>query len=143
MDIVVQLDPGPEDERPVREGLIAFNKAMGGATGFQPMAVLLKDDDGAVVGGLTGKVLYDWLFIELLHIPAQWRGRGLGRQLMAEAEAFARGRGLVGIWLDTFHFQACGFYEKLGFTVFGTLDGHPRDGARYFLEKRLGASPTI
>ncbi len=33
--------------------------------------------------------------------------------------------------------QARGFYEKLGYSVFGRLDDHPKGSARYFLNKRL------
>jgi len=137
MDIVLKLDPAPDDERAVLEGLMEFNAAAGGPTGYQPVAVLLKDDSGQTIGGLTGRAIYDWLFISLLHIPEAFRGQDIGTRLMAKAEEFARQRGLVGIWLDTYSFQARGFYEKLGFTVFGTIEGHPRGGARYFLEKRF------
>ena len=70
-------------------------------------------------------------------VPAAQRGSGLGRRLMAMAEKAARGEGCVGIWLDTFEFQAPGFYEKLGFTPFGELPDHPRGGRRLFLHKRL------
>jgi GNAT superfamily N-acetyltransferase len=140
-DIVLTLDPEPADETVVREGLRVYNKAMGGPTGYQPISIMLADESGTRIGGLTGRALYDWLFIELFHIPEALRGQGYGRQLMQKAEAFARERGLVGIWLDTFDFQARPFYEKLGFTVFGTLGDHPRDGRRYFMQKRLdGAS---
>ena len=142
MEIALVLDPAAEDERAVLEGLIAYNKQAGGPTGYQPIAVLLKNDSGGTLGGLTGRAVYDWLFIEMLHIPEEFRGAGIGSQLMAKAEAFARQHGLAGIWLDTYDFQARGFYEKLGFTVFGTLEDHPRGGRRFFLEKRFDASPA-
>lgn len=137
LDIVLTLDPEPSDDAVVREGLRAYNKAKGGPTSFQPISIMLTDDAGNKIGGLTGRAFYDWLYIDLLHIPDALRGQGHGRQLMAKAEAFARERGLIGIWLDTFEFQARPFYEKLGFTVFGTLEDHPRDSRRYFLQKRL------
>jgi GNAT superfamily N-acetyltransferase len=137
LDIVLTLDPEPSDQAVVRDGLRVYNKAAGGPTGFQPVSIMLVDEAGTKIGGLTGRALYDWLYIELFHIPETLRGKGYGRQLMAKAEEFARQRGLIGIWLDTFEFQARPFYEKLGFTVFGTLEDHPRDGRRYFLKKRL------
>ena len=140
MEIVLKLDPDEADEAVVVDGLRAFNKASGGPTGYQPIAVLLKDDSGAVVGGLTGRALYDWLYIELLHIPQTLRGQGMGSRLMQRADDFARQRGLAGVWVDTFEFQARGFYEKLGYIVFGTLEDHPRGGRRYFLQKRFDAA---
>ena len=55
----------------------------------------------------------------------------------AKAEAWARERNLAGMWLDTFAFQARPFYEKLGFSVFGTIEDHPRGSRRFFMQKRL------
>jgi ribosomal protein S18 acetylase RimI-like enzyme len=39
------------------------------------------------------------------------------------------------VWLDTFSFQARGFYEKLGYTVFGEIENHPPGHSRFFLRK--------
>lgn len=107
-------------------------------SGYQPYGILLSDTPGGpVTGGLTGYQLYDWLFVQYLAVPDSLRGTGVGRQLMAQAEAWARGRGLTGIWLDTFSFQARPFYEKLGFSVFGTIEDHPVGARRFFMQKRL------
>jgi GNAT superfamily N-acetyltransferase len=91
---------------------------------------------------MTGFTTFDWLYVELFHVPETLRGRGHGKALMARAEAFARERGLIGIWLDTFDFQARPFYESLGFSVFGTIEDHPIGGARHFLQKRLDGAST-
>jgi GNAT superfamily N-acetyltransferase len=142
MEIVLKLNPEKADIDAIRDGLRAFNNARSGReANWQPFVLHLIDPSGKPVGGLTGFTLFDWIFVELFHIPETLRGQGLGRALMDRAEAFARERGCIGIWLDTFSFQARPFYEKLGFTVFGTLDDHPIGGARYFMKKRLdGAS---
>jgi ribosomal protein S18 acetylase RimI-like enzyme len=142
MQIELVLSPTPEDYKVVVEGLVAFNEAAGGPAKHQALCVALRDDDGKMIGGLIGGSGYDWLHIELLHVPDAARGQGLGTQLMQRAEEFARERGLAGIWLDTFNFQALGFYERLGFTVFGTLEDHPIGGRRFFLEKRFAAPAT-
>jgi len=39
--------------------------------------------------------------------------------------------------LDTFDFQAKGFYEKLGYTVFGVLEDCPEGHNRYYMSKKL------
>ena len=64
------------------------------------------------------------------------RGRGVGRELMDRAEVRARERGCHSAWLDTFSFQARGFYEKVGYEEFGRLD-YPPDHHRHFMQKRL------
>lgn len=46
----------------------------------------------------------------------------------------------VGKWLDTYEFQVRGFYEKLGFEAFGTLDDHSVGQKRFSLRKRLRTS---
>lgn len=139
MTVRLKLDPSAADTAVILDGLVAYNRqASGRPAGWQPFALLLEDPGtGAPVGGLSGETLFDWMVIELFHVPEAMRGQGHGRELMQAAETFARERGLIGIWVDTFAFQARGFYEKLGFTVFGTLDDQPPGGARYFLKKRL------
>lgn len=117
--------------------LRAYNRAHGGDPRIRQVAILLEDGDGAAEGGLWGRISYDWLFIELLGLPESARGRGLGRRLMHQAEAIAREAGCAGIWLDTYEFQARGFYEKLGYAVFGALEDHPVGQRRFFMMKRL------
>lgn len=133
-----KLDPSGKDVDAVLAALVANEMASGRDGGYQPYAVLLRDEpDGPVTGGLYGYQLFDWLFIQYVAVPPAQKGKGLGSELMARAEAWARSRGLAGLWLDTFAFQARDFYEKLGFSVFGQIDDHPRGSRRYFLFKRL------
>jgi len=89
-----------------------------------------------VVAGLVGETYCGWLFIRYLWVSEDLRGWGVGRELMARAEARARDRGCHAAWLDTFSFQAPGFYQKLGYEEFGRLD-YPPDHQRHFLSKRL------
>ena len=84
-----------------------------------------------------GQTSYDWVLIDLLFVPEQWRGRNVGTLLLQKAEEIGRARNCVGLWLNTFGFQARGFYEKIGFELFGTLDDHPRGSNCYFMRKRL------
>lgn len=122
--------------------LVDYNASQAGPSGNRPLSVLVHDEAGQVVGGAWGYTGFQWLFIQLLVVPAQARGQGLGTQVMQRAEAEAIARGCVGAWLDTFEFQARGFYEKLGYQCFGQIDGYPPGYARYFLKKQLQASAS-
>jgi len=45
------------------------------------------------------------------------------------------------VTLETYSFQARSFYERLGYEVFGTLDGCPRGHDKFFLRKALAGFP--
>jgi GNAT superfamily N-acetyltransferase len=143
MEVVLRTGFAAEDVDAVRRGLIDANRqAAGRNAGREPFVFHLRDPrTGRTAGGAVGHGAYDWVLVELLHVDSSLRGQGHGRRLIKAVEAFGRERGLVGIWLDTFSFQARPFYEKLGFTVFGTLEDHPLGGARYFMQKRF-ETPT-
>lgn len=138
--IVATETASPEDRAALVTVLTQHNDAQVGPSRFRPLMLLLRDAGGATVGGLWGRSSYDWLFIELLAVPPALRGQGIGAELMRQAEAVAGERGCLGVWLDTFSFQARPFYERLGYTVFGELPEHPRGGSRYFLRKRFPAT---
>ena len=48
-----------------------------------------------------------------------------------------RARGCVGARLDTYSFQARGFYERLGYTVTGAIEDCPPGHTRWSMAKRL------
>jgi GNAT superfamily N-acetyltransferase len=140
-DIVLTDSPSAADREAVLKGLIRFNEAAAGPINWRPLAVLVKDPaTGQTLGGLTGGSFHGWLFIELFWLPEALRRGGLGTRLIRQAEDEAARRGCLGVWLDTYSFQARGFYEKLGYRLFGTLDDAPPGHQRFYLQKRLGAT---
>ena len=129
--------PSSEHRAAILQVLVEHNIAAGPPTAAQPLAILIRYGSGRVAGGLWAQSLYDWLQIELLVVPDAMRGAGVGTRLIAKAEEAARQRGCIGVWLDTFSFQAPDFYRRLGYTSVGTIDDHPIGGARHILSKRL------
>jgi GNAT superfamily N-acetyltransferase len=100
-------------------------------------ALLLRDEPGRLAAGLSSLVSWQWLFVEALWVGDAWRGRGVGRALLTQAEAHAVAAGCHSAWLDTF--QARDFYLALGYRQFGALDDYPPGQTRFFLRKRLVA----
>lgn len=136
MRIALVAEPDDALRRAIAAPLVAFNEALAGPSGHRALAVAVHDEQGAVCGGLWGHTAYGWLYTQMLAVPEAQRGRGLGRALMLEAEAEARRRGCHAAWVDTI-FGARGFYERLGYTVFGELADHPPGHTRSFLRKTL------
>jgi GNAT superfamily N-acetyltransferase len=106
-----------------------------------PLAVLLHDPHGTLVGGLIGHSIWQWLSIRLLWVDPAHRGAGHGRRLLAAAEAEGRARGCRHARLNTFSFQAAGFYERCGYRQVLALDDFPQGHQRLFYVKALGDTP--
>ncbi len=117
--------------------LVEYNIQRTGINDYRPLAVVLEDANGSVVGGLWGRTVYGWLYVELLFVPEPLRGKGIGSELLLRAEAEAVRRGCHNSWLDTYEFQARGFYERLGYTCFGELAEYPAGYSRFFMKKEL------
>lgn len=139
MNFSIRATDAPDEStrRAILGPLIAYNEARTGRDDYRPLILVIQDPAGQVIGGLWGRTAYDWLFVELLFVPESLRGRGLGADLMQRAETEAVGRGCHSAWLDTFEFQARGFYERLGYMCFGELQDYPVGSARYFMTKVL------
>ncbi|WP_312272132.1 GNAT family N-acetyltransferase [Pseudomonas sp.] len=136
--IEIAINPKENERSAILKPLRAHNHSKAGDPKPESIALLVRDENtNEVIGGLYGEIYYRWLFIELLAIPEETRGQGIGSRLVDMAEDVARERSCVGIWLDTFDFQAPGFYQKHGFTEFGHLDSFPPEHTRFFFQKRL------
>lgn len=126
-----------EEREAILTPLRAYNAAKAGATVSEQIALLVRNDSDEILGGLYGRVFYQWFFIELLSVPELARGQGMGSKLMQMAEDLAREKKCVGIWLDTFDFQAPEFYKKHGYSELGHIADYPPGRKRFFFQKRL------
>jgi GNAT superfamily N-acetyltransferase len=89
------------------------------------------------IGGLIGHTSLGLCFIDLVFLPERVRGQDVGRTMMQRAEAEAGRRRCRAIVLYTISFQAPGFYEKLGYRRFGTIDCDRPGTRRIFCVKEL------
>ncbi len=118
-------------------GIAAYNTGKAGDDHGKNLCFVLEDSDGEILGGVIGMTYWNWLYISLMWLPEVLRGQGYGRQLLEMAEDEGRKRGAEYAYLDTFSFQAPGFYKKLGYQLFGKLEEFPPGHSRFFLKKRL------
>ena len=134
--IALEVDPTPSVRSAILASLAAHNEQAAGRADWSLPAVTVRAGAGVVVGGLWGRTGYSFLFVERLALgPA--RGVRLGREVMSVAQAEARRRGLTGMWLDTWTFQAPGFYENLGFSECGRIPDYPTGHEKAFYVKRF------
>ena len=136
--VAERSDPGAAS-RALWKGLLRFNREQAGPVRYKRTVLSVRDGKGRLLGGLILQSYWRESYIELLWLSARARRAGFGSRLIEEAERRARRRGSLLIHLNTYSFQAPGFYEKHGYQRFGGMSGSPQGESRHFYVKRLGA----
>ena len=136
--LVERSDPAAVS-RALWKGLASFNREQVGPRKYSRTVMSVRDGKERLLGGLILLSYWRESYVELLWLSARARGAGLGGRLIKEAERHARRRGSRLIHLNTYSFQAPGFYEKQGYRRFGGMSGSPRGKSRHFYVKRLRA----
>jgi len=131
-----ETHPLGDDVETLGLNLDDYNRGFLGETGYARLALFVRDADDTIRAGLDSAVYAKWLYVTLLWVHADLRRRGIGRTLLARAEAFAAEHGCHSARLDTFSFQAPGFYQKQGYVPFGSI-AYPPGHQRIFLQKSL------
>ncbi|RGD58445.1 N-acetyltransferase [Kitasatospora xanthocidica] len=130
--------PEPTDVSLVSDALDRFNTDTTAIDDRRPLAVLVRDSrTGRVTGGLTGRTSLGLFFLDLLFLPRELRGGGLGSEILRRAENEARARGCRTAVLYTISFQAPGFYAKHGWRRLGDVPCDPPGTSRVFMTKDL------
>jgi GNAT superfamily N-acetyltransferase len=98
---------------------------------------VIKENDTVIAG--INALIYHWgiLYIDVLFVVEQYRGKQLGAKLLNRVEEEAIHLGANLCHLDTFDFQAKDFYIKQGYEVFGELTDCPPGHKRFYLKKDL------
>ncbi len=105
-------------------------------------AVRVLEDDGIVAAIIVLLVKTNHLLLDNIAVGPDRQGRGLGRALIAFAEAEARRLGLAELRLYTHAkmVENIALYRRLGFTE--TSRGHESGYDRVFMRKRV-ADPQV
>ncbi|MGH7093748.1 MAG: GNAT family N-acetyltransferase [Stellaceae bacterium] len=134
--LTAETQPSGDDVETLGLNLDDYNRGFLGETGYARLALFVRGTDDTIRAGLDSAVYANWLYVALLWVHADLRRQGIGRSLLGRAEAFAAERGCHSVRLDTFSFQAPGFYRKQGYAPFGSI-AYPPDHQRIFLQKLL------
>lgn len=104
-------------ERKMRMGFDEYEHTRGVDVNYKPFSLVIKNEHNEVLGALTAFTAFSEVYIDDLWVDKSQRGRGYGRQLLSECEAYFSGKGFNNINLVTSAFQAPEFYQKCGYTV--------------------------
>ena len=110
-------EPSTADIEFLEDRLYEFNAGTTGISDGRSLGVLLRDEAKNIVAGAAGHTWGETCELRQVWVAASIRGRGLGRRLIAEAEAEAVRRGCRQLVLATHSFQAPEFYRRHGFNL--------------------------
>jgi len=81
MQYQIELSDGANDsaKAAILSSLKDYNLHRFGPADWKELVIALKDEDGNVIGGLSGHTARGWLYTALLFIPEALRGQGLAR----------------------------------------------------------------
>ncbi len=131
----VTSDGNEQDIQEIHAMLKEFNLSHREKSEDVPLGIFLEDENKKKLAGLTGETFGNWLCIRYLFVDECLRGQGIGRKIIEAAECEARKRGCKYAFVDTFSFQAPGFYKKLGYKEVFTLEEYPYTGKRHYYTK--------
>lgn len=137
LTITSEPDAPRADRAHIADSLDEYNMRVTGDRNYSAVNIMLRDDSGAVRGGLLADIWGGWMHIRFIWVDEALRGQGYGGQLVTAAEEEARAKGIRNAYLETFSFQARPFYEGMGYAVFGELQDFPPGQNYYFLRKAL------
>ena len=115
----------------------SYNRSNREAAESEPLNIYVEDDSGELMAGLVAETFGNWLEIEYLFVKEEFRGQGIGSQLLQQAESEAKKRNCRFAFVNTYQFQAPAFYQKHGYKEVFTLKDYPYTGQRHYYQKDL------
>lgn len=134
--IITTHDHPPfEGTQVVDQGIGDHNDSAAPLQDVQPLASLATDAQGQVIGGAVGRTWGQCCELMQLWVQPDHRLQGLATELMQAFEARAAERGCRVYYLETWSFQALGFYQGLGYEVRLAIEGFGPGLVKYSLVK--------
>jgi N-acylglucosamine-6-phosphate 2-epimerase len=126
-----------EVRKAVLSGLFGYNEQFAGPMGNTSLTLAARNADQKIVGGLLAGFQpgWKWMRIDWLWVDESHRRTGVGRRLIEIAEGEGQKQGCLHVAVDTFEFQAPGFYEKLGYRVYAVQEDYPVGHRKFLLRK--------
>ncbi|HAT9060359.1 TPA: GNAT family N-acetyltransferase [Legionella pneumophila subsp. pneumophila] len=135
LELVIDAKLLEQQDKIIRDGIVNFNAPF---TGTKPerYSIYVKDNEG-IIGGAIVYAHKSSIYVDVLWVKEEYRGLGIGAELLRSVETEAIKRGIPASTLDTFSFQAERFYLKQGYQHIGTIKNYLEGHDRIYFRKQL------
>jgi len=137
MKNIFDYNPSREEINFLEQKLLQFNCSKVDKYSYENFIIKTIDNSNSTIAGIHGQVGGGWLYIASLWVNEFHRKQGIGKKLLFLAEERGIKKHCCGAYLYTYSFQSPKFYEKLGYEVFGTLEGFCVNQSKLFMKKNL------
>lgn len=97
----------------------------------EPLPLVARDAQGEVIGGAIVRMIFGDLYIDHIWVNSDWRRRGLGSRIVAEAERLGRERAGGWSFCNTMLPSALSFFVANGYDAFAEVADLPLRTRRY------------
>ena len=97
----------------------------------------LKIKEKIIAGICASVTAYKILYVSTVFVDEEYRGKGIGKRIMEILENKAKEIGVNTIRLDSFNWQGCEFYKKMGYEICGEYKNEIDGFSEYFFIKKL------
>ena len=136
--INISVDHTPDDAiiALLREGIVGFNSKFLHEKASQ-FIIAAQNSKNDIVGGATIWEHSDALYIDILWVEENYRDKGVGSRLINAIVEQAKLKNIKKLFVDTYDFQASGFYIKHGFFIIGRLENYLLGHDRIYLRMNI------
>ncbi|MBV9791171.1 MAG: GNAT family N-acetyltransferase [Chloroflexi bacterium] len=138
--LLVEDQPAEQDLEFLEDQINRYNMAQVAAFDARRLAIFVRDEQQIIIAGISGYTWAGMCEIQFLWVAAELRGQGHGGRLLEAAEQEARDRGCQIVILNSYSFQAPGFYGQRGYSLVGQIDNCPPHHSNSYFKKMLSAA---
>jgi hypothetical protein len=78
--IEINDHPSSQVAQTIIDGLVHYNTEMAGDSQNTPLSVIVRNENGEIIGGLLGRTYWGWLHINTIWVEKHFRQKGIGEK---------------------------------------------------------------
>ncbi|MCB6185214.1 GNAT family N-acetyltransferase [Leeia sp. TBRC 13508] len=136
MSWLISNKEDPNSIRMISQGVTEYGRQFSTDGNAEPLNISLFLDS-ILIAGAIARTEYQRLFVSYLWVDTDWRGTGLGKQILERLEEEAKLRGCKDALIETLLDPIANFYEKQGYRPWVTIPNYVGNFTRHILLKHL------